>query len=457
MTSITHSSIIESGIEDSYQEPDHGQRTEGKLESNGGRSLSAALRIFGACAVIASISLFLIEGWTDGNDLNRYMKLLAQTGLITGAGIFLSFIVKEAKGARVFFGLGLVSAVANFTILGALTYSMFQLDSALGDNYHSMLHWQAVSIGQFVPLALGAIALLSLLSLFSFSIFARKVAPKLTVSFLVICSLLLVPAREAMFAAALAGVALFAATRVTLGIVKSKEILLTLEAKYALACLFLPGSIIIVRALGLYAVDELVLLTLFSLIYYGLKNVTLLLSSKSALQSLLTIAQYVAGIIIGCLIASLIPHQFDSYSTAVFSAILIGITLDLVKQPNGHEGTVLRALVSITTFCVIAINVIYAAVSYQLLVKVISLVSISAVLLLILHSAKTIQGLRAAQLLAFAGLAATVLITLIEIVSLLHVGCWVLIGGLGITLIIIASLFDKYGFRLKLPSNKQAA
>jgi len=224
-----------------------------------------------------------------------------------------------------------------------------------------------------------------------------------------------------------------------------------------LACLFLPGSIIIVRALGLYAVDELVLLTLFSLIYYGLKNVTLLLSSKSALQSLLTIAQYVTGIIIGCLIASLIPHQFDSYNTAVFSAVLIGITLDLVKQPNGHEGTVLRALISITTFCVIAINVIYAAVSYQLLVKIISLVSISAVLLLILHSAKTVKGLRAAQLLAFAGLAATVLITLIEIVSLLHVGSWVLIGGLGITLIIMASLFDKYGFRLKLPSNKQAA
>jgi len=72
------------------------------------------LRVFGACAVIASLSLFLIEGWTDGNDLNRYFKLLAQTGLITGAGLFLSFVVKEVKGARVFFGVFLrVTVQAN--------------------------------------------------------------------------------------------------------------------------------------------------------------------------------------------------------------------------------------------------------------------------------------------------------------------------------------------------------
>ena len=82
-------------------------------------SISEILRIIGACAVIASMSMFLLQGWSSGNDIARYFKLLTQTGLLAGAGLGLSFIIKEPKGARLFFGLALISIVSNFTILGA--------------------------------------------------------------------------------------------------------------------------------------------------------------------------------------------------------------------------------------------------------------------------------------------------------------------------------------------------
>jgi len=135
-------------------------------------SVSTILRVLGACAVLASIAMFLLDGWSDGNDLYRYVKLLGLTGFITGAGILLSFGFKEVKGARVFFGLGLVATVANFMILGALTYSLVPLDNAVGD-YSSMLKWQAVDVSTFIPVAVGTFALLAVLARFSFGIFAR--------------------------------------------------------------------------------------------------------------------------------------------------------------------------------------------------------------------------------------------------------------------------------------------
>jgi len=50
-------------------------------------SLSQVVRAFGACAIIASMSLFMFQGWAEGNDVMRYLKLLVQTGLLTSAGL----------------------------------------------------------------------------------------------------------------------------------------------------------------------------------------------------------------------------------------------------------------------------------------------------------------------------------------------------------------------------------
>ena len=60
-------------------------------------SLSQLLRFIGAISILASMSLFMFKGWSDGNDIGRYLKLLAQTGMITGAGLILSFVVKRLK------------------------------------------------------------------------------------------------------------------------------------------------------------------------------------------------------------------------------------------------------------------------------------------------------------------------------------------------------------------------
>ncbi|MBT8441752.1 MAG: hypothetical protein KJO76_05135, partial [Gammaproteobacteria bacterium] len=104
-------------------------------------TVSEALRILGAAVLLSSMSMFLLQGWNEGNDINRYLMLLAQTGLLAGAGFAMSHGLGEAKGARVFFGLALISIPANFTILGALLYSVIQWDGGL-TTYPSFATWQ---------------------------------------------------------------------------------------------------------------------------------------------------------------------------------------------------------------------------------------------------------------------------------------------------------------------------
>ena len=116
-------------------------------------TVSEALRILGAAGLLASMSLFLLQGWNDGNDIGRYLMLLTQTGLLAAAGFAMSHGLKETKGARLFFGLALVSVPANFTILGALLYSVFQWDGAL-TTYPGFATWQienVASIGLRLP------------------------------------------------------------------------------------------------------------------------------------------------------------------------------------------------------------------------------------------------------------------------------------------------------------------
>ena len=67
------------------------RRSENKVESilrsvRNFATLSEALRILGATVLLASMSVFLLQGWNEGNDISRYLLLLAQTGLLAAAG-----------------------------------------------------------------------------------------------------------------------------------------------------------------------------------------------------------------------------------------------------------------------------------------------------------------------------------------------------------------------------------
>jgi len=290
-------------------------------------SLSQILRAFGACAVIASMSLFMLQGWSEGNDITRYLKLLGQTGLLTGVGLLLSFVIKEYKGARIFFGLSLISVVANFTILGALTYSMTQWDRLVTD-YPDMMKWVAIDPSTFAMVFVGAVALLAVVTRFSFSIFARHISGPLTISFLGMCSLLLLPVRSSMIVCALAGVSFWIAARVVKRLRANEKLVMTLEAKAAMAMLFLPALIMVARAVTLYKIDEVMVASLCGLIYLALRTCIAGFDKQTLTTRVVEISQFGISLVLSLSLIELLPYSLHVYKASIFIFVLTGLLAD---------------------------------------------------------------------------------------------------------------------------------
>lgn len=71
-------------------------------------SFSELLRMVGAGIVVASMSSFMLQDWGSGNDIQRYFLLLMQSALLAAGGFAMSYVLRENKGARIFFGLSLI-------------------------------------------------------------------------------------------------------------------------------------------------------------------------------------------------------------------------------------------------------------------------------------------------------------------------------------------------------------
>ena len=227
-------------------------------------TISQLLRVIGAIIVTTSLSVFLIQGWEVGNDTMRYLQLLVHTLLLAFSGFALHRWLKENKGARLFFSLSLIAIVANFTILGALVYSVIQWGGELGE-YADFAHWVSDSSMLGLTVA-GSMLVLIPLSLLVFTILARRSSKLLTGTFLLANTALLLPVREAWIVSLVAVVVVLGVLSV-LRTVSADHTLQTMEGRFARLMLFVPAGILFARSMIFYGVDEMVVLLLSSMLY----------------------------------------------------------------------------------------------------------------------------------------------------------------------------------------------
>ncbi len=412
-------------------------------------SLSEFLRVLGACAVLASMSLFLLNGWSEGNDIQRYLKLLAQTGLLTAGGFALSAGLKEYKGARFFFGLSLISVAANFTILGALIYSMVQWDSALQD-YPAALTWTTVEAGAFLPLFAGAVAVLTLLSRFSMSIFARRHASLLSTTFLLVCAGLLIPVRDSLGISMVMLVAVLLAYRVNVKVRNSEEFLNTPEANFALMTLFIAPGIILARALSLYHVDEVLMLTLSGLSWLALRSFSLRKSMRCAervttMQRFSGIAQFLLALNISFQSVALLPRLPDELALLAVCVLALVFTVEFVFSQR-HQRVQRQYLlwsVSVLLILTSTVAVLASGIGFTL---VMMLVGMSTFALAKINDERL--NTRSAITFSSIVLALSMILLAIDFVKYVELGNWVVIGFIGGALIVGASLYERFGLRL---------
>jgi hypothetical protein len=420
-------------------------------------SASQVLRGFGACAIIASMSLFMLQGWAEGNDITRYLKLLAQTGLLTTAGLVLSILIKEFKGARVFFGLALISVVANFTILGSLSYSMFAMDMQIVD-YPESMKWEVTQTAVFLPVFLGALSLLSAVAYFAFSIFSRQISKPLTISFLGLSALLLVPVRAPLIAVGLAAIALWGALMLIKRLSKadasagatsantSRALLMTKETKASLAVLLLPGLIILARALSFYNIDDATLLAFSGLLLLVVRSIRGLVNANALLKRLVEMFQFAIAGFIAFMTTQVLPLGWNSIDVFISAIIFLGFAFEQLRSDSGIQWKAL--VVNLTNCAVVPIALINASLEYEFIYSIQALLVCGFAFALALTAGNSIGKTLFSRAIAMLGMIVAGLIVLFDLVQLAQLGNWVIIGFSGAILIIAASLYERFGLKL---------
>lgn len=406
-------------------------------------TVSEALRITGAAVLLASMSVFLLQGWNDGNDIQRYLLLLAQTGLLTAAGFAMSHGLKETKGARIFFGLALVSIPANFTILGALLYSVFQWDGGLS-TYPGYATWQIEDVANIGITLGGAMLVLLPVTLFCFAIMARHSAKTLSLNFLLLNALLLLPMRNSMAAGTVALLGVFYALYV-LGRLASKDrSLKTGEGRFALATLFIPLGIVLFRSMYFYQIDSLMVAMVSMALFLLARQASLFPDRGARIALVLQVLSVPFALVVALSLTDAFASALaNGLATPLFAAVYTVLALDILRRT---ESSKLEVLIGVTIS-------LFVALSFTLNIAM-HLSALTALLSVVAGLMLLLWGLAGGKPFAsFAGavtLIAGAWLGFDEIVRLIMTSSWIDLAIFGASAIVLGSIVDRHGVAIKL-------
>ncbi len=445
------STYRQAGVLDEAVVEESGSRysLESILQSlQGFATVSEALRLLGAGVLVASMSVFLLQGWNEGNDISRYLLLLSQTGLLAAAGFALAYGLKETKGARVFFGLALISVPANFTILSALLYSVLQWDGALG-TYPEYATWQIADLASIGLTFGGALLVLVPATMFCFAIMARRSAYWLTGHFLLLNALLLLPIRSstAVGVVALLGTAyaLYAIGK----LIGKDGALRTPEGRFALATLFIPIGIILFRSMYFYELDSLLIGMLASAVFLVFRQLSLFPDRSPRFAVLLDLL----SLPVALLAASALTDAFTQsvsweFQAPTFAVAFATMALDIARRTDSRVlAKTAGVAVSVLTSASFIFSVIISGSALGALLCLVA----GLIMVLVGYALKDRLALIAGGLTVFTGAA----FGFDDVVELILQSGWIELSVFGAVLIALGSVLDRHGASLKLRLGKQ--
>lgn len=406
-------------------------------------TLSEALRILGAAVLVASMSLFLMQGWSEGNDIRRYLMLLAQTGLLATAGFALSHGLKEAKGARLFFGLALVSIPANFTILGALLYSVFQWDGAL-TTYPGYATWQIENVASTGITLAGAMVVLLPVTMFCFAIMARHSAKTLSLHFFALNLMLLLPIRSSFAAGTVALLGTVYALYVVRQAAARDRALKTTEGRFALITLFIPAGIILFRSMYFYQVDSLMVAMLSMAAFLAARQASIFPDRSPRVALALGVLSVPIALTFAFAITdALVSNMSWTLTAPVFSIAYATLALDLLRRAESTRlaaavGASISALVSASFILGVAIEP--GALMAFLGLVVGGLLLMSGVALR--HRISSLAGISTVVASGFLGFEA--------LFTLVLTSSWIDLAIFGACAITLGSVLDRHGVAINL-------
>ncbi len=401
-------------------------------------TIAEVLRILGAITMVASMCLLLLKGWHNGDDIYRYLKLLGMTGLLAVGGFSLSYLLKEQKGARLFFSLGIVSVPANFGILGALIYSLVP---KIGPTtaYPDFAYWVVSDVSSVVMVGLGAMFVLLPVTILGFKILARNSAKLLTLSYLGLNTLLLLPFRDSLLVGAMLAVALVVPAIVSRTVMAKDVTLHSVRGKYSLAVLFIPAMILLVRNLYLYQLDSFLGLMFCVSVYWVFRQWSMSETTGARVKTVLETISVPLAFCGALFVADLGSTYFlDLFFSVSFSAVL-GVFL--VDYQRRAESSLLKWIIVTGTAGVMAATLLASTLLLDTaaIAMLATLFGIALFMfgLCVRYRSVMIVGLALTLLAAWFGLS--------DVIALLLSGDWLVLAIFGGVAIVGASLVDRFG------------
>lgn len=410
-------------------------------------TISQMMRIIGAIIVTSALSVFLVQGWELGNDTSRYWDLLKLTLLLAFSGFALYRWVKENKGARMFFSLCLIAIVANFTILGALVYSVIQLDGQLGQ-YPDIAQWVSEASTLGLTLA-GSAVILVPLSFLVFTILARRSNKLLTGTFLLANLALLMPVREAWMVGLLATIVVLMVLA-ALRLISSEHTLHTVEGRFARFMLFVPAGILFARSLIFYGVDELVLLLLSSMLYLIIRELGKGVEKSGLIEMLLIYLSVPLALCIAASTSSLLHINLGSYlEMIIFALVYAALSFELSRRADAD---IQRDILAFQAVMISGFTLLVAMTLGGTVETVVALVAGVGLLM-----AGYFLGRKLFSVAGVVLIAASVMLNFEALINLFDFNNWAVLAALGGSIIILASVLDRHGpgIKLKLAARKQ--
>lgn len=401
-------------------------------------SVSGLIRMGGVAAMIVSMCLFLIDGLSAVNDTQRFMSMLLLTGLLSVGGFILAFLLREQRGARAFFGLALLSVPVNFTVLGALLYSVFQLDN-LNKAYPTLAHWQIGSIASLGTTALIAFAALVPVTVLGVSVMAREGRGWLGSALLLSSCMLLIPVRDSVWIAPL--VASVVISHILL-IKRFGEHIISLKTpagRFVQCLLFLPPSIMLIRSFWLYEISELSGMIVALAVFAALRYCTQRLNTVSVLVGGLHCMSAAAAIIAALLAMYAVPTALSgSVGLIVFCLLFGALMLELESRVVSHDSA---EFIGIASAIILSIAIIYN----ELMHSGFDVFASGFVLLTSVLLTGVLQRSQEKVVVSGIAISAIVLLNASGIVVYFSNAGWFGFASLGAAAIICASLLERFG------------
>ena len=410
-------------------------------------SFSEMLRILGATSVIVSMSLFLLQDWDTGDDTIRYFKLLTQTGLLCLCGFLLANILKENKGARLFFGLGICSIPANFAILSALLLSAFSPTDQL-QTIPEYLSWAKPEGSGLIFMFSIALITLVPLTLLAVRIMTRQDVLSISSVFLGLNALILIPMRDSVSS----GILILISIGIALLFTKHKQLFSkenSSAGKHFLGLLlFIPGSLIAARSTLLYNADNLLLLILLVTGYTLFRQFSILRTTPGFIRlttEFLTLPITLFAVII---LNEIISDIMGKDIARIISAMtLIAYIIDINRF---SYSALLKHGVTVFTSITLCASLVELSIWNTTFSETCIIILGGIGVILLGYKLRNRTTMFTGILTMIIGFA----LGIDDLIEVLFTGNWLILGSLGITTIILASVVERYGASTKLWLNK---